>query len=170
MAGDIKLKYGTTITPTVTALNGLAASSTWQSGFTTDWIDNTSVLALDYLVGANFYAGTSPVAGEIRVYTYATLDSSYTAPDLFSSGTEGSTGAVTILDGEQLASGLILLWASVNDTGSDECYPMPPRSIAQAFGGVVPRKFAIYVAHSMTNALKATLNAIYIDPVLQQYT
>lgn len=172
MAGDIKLKYGTTITPTVTALQSLATSSTWQSGFTTDWIDNSSVLALDYILGGNIYAGTSPTGnpGEIRAYAYGTFDSSYTAPDLFSSGTEGTTGAVTVTDGEQLAGGLVLLWATATDTTSDEGYPIRPTSVAQAFGGVLPRKFAIYIAHNTGVNLKSTLNALYLDPVLQQYT
>ena len=168
MAGDIKLKYGTTLTPTVTSLQGLASSSNFTSGWTSDWIDNTSVLALDQVVEVNIVAGTTPTAGSVRVYVYAEFADG-TDPDLFSSGTEGAQGAVTIHDAEQLSASFVLLWSSDIDTTSDQAYPMPPRSVAQAFGQV-PRKFAIYVAHDTVAALKTTLNTVYVDPVLNQYT
>lgn len=168
MAGDIKLKYGTALTPTVTALNGLASSSTFLSGWSSDWIDNTSVLALDNLVSAAIVSGTTPTAGSIRVYAYAEQPDG-TDPDLFSSGTEGAQGAVTIHDSEQLDASFVLLWSSAVDTTTDQAHPMPPRSIAQAFGQV-PRKYAIYVSHDTVAALKTTLNAVYVDPVLNQYT
>lgn len=168
MAGTIKLSYGTALTPTVTALQSLASSSTFQSGWTSDWIDNTSVLALDNLVSAAIVSGTTPTAGSCRVYAYAEQPDG-TDPDLFSSGTEGVQGAVTLHDSEQLDASMVLLWSSNIDTTSDQAHPMPPRSIAQAFGQV-PRKYAIYIAHDTVAALKSTLNALYIDPVLEQYT
>lgn len=168
MAGDIKLKYGTALTPTVTALQSLASNSTFTSGWTSDWIDNTSVLALDNLVSANIVAGTTPTAGSVRVYAYAEFPDG-TDPDIFSSGTEGSQGTATIHDTEQLNASFVLLWSSDIDTTSDQAYPSPPRSIAAAFGQL-PRKYAIYVAHDTVAALKSTLNALYVDPVLSQYT
>ena len=168
MAGDLKLKYGTTITLTVTNLQNLASSSSFQSGWSSDWIDNTSVLAQDYLISGNIASGTTPGAGSVRVYAYAEFPDA-SDPDLFSSGTEGTEGAVTVHDSEQLDSGFVLLWSSSIDTTSDQNHPMPPRSIVQAFGQV-PRKFAIYVAHDTTATLKTTLNKIFADPVLNQYT
>lgn len=167
MPGDLKLKYGTALTPTVTALQSLASSSTFVSGWTSDWIDNTSVLALDYLVSAAFELGTTPTAGEIRVYAYAEHPNG-DDPDLFGSGTEGSQGAVTVHDTEML-SGLVLLWATDTDTTTNDPHEMPPRSIRAAFGEV-PRKFALYVAHNTVAALRSSGQAVYADPVLQQYT
>lgn len=166
IAATIKLQYGTALTPTVTALNGLASSSSFLSGWTSDWIDNTSVLALDYLISAAIVSGTTPTAGSIRVYAYAEQPNG-DDPDLFSSGTEGTQGAVTIHDAEQLDASFVLLWSSSVDTTTDQAHPMPPRSIAQAFGQV-PRKFAIYIAHDTVAALKTTLNVLYADPTLEQ--
>ncbi len=170
MAGDIKSKYGASpLTLTVTNLHSLASSSTFQSGWTSAWIDNTSTLAFDYLVSAAIAAGTSPTAGSVRVYAYAQHSDGSTAPDLFSSGTEGTEGAATVHDAEQLDASFVLLWSSSIDTTTNDVYTMPPRSIRQAFGEV-PRKFAIYIAHDTVAALRSSVNAVYADPVLAQYT
>ncbi len=170
MAGDIKLKYGTALTPTVTNLQSLASSSSYTSGWTSAWIDNTTTLALDYLVTANIAAGTTPTTPcTVRVYAYAQHSDGSTAPDVFSSGTEGTEGAATVTDTEQLAASFVLLWESDIDATTNDNYTMPPRSIAAAFGQV-PRKFALYIAHNCTAALRSTTNAVYLDPVLQQYT
>ena len=167
MAGDIKLKYGTAAVPAVTALQSLASSSTFQSGWTSAWIDNSSALALNSTVSANFFSGTTPTAGSIRVYAYAELPSG-ADPDLFSSGTEGVEGAVTLHDAENF-SGLIFLWSSDVDTTSDAPYPMPPRSVLQAFG-FMPRKWAIYVAHDTVAALKSAGQLVEVDHSIAQYT
>lgn len=169
MPGDLKLKYGTPLTLTVTNLQSLASSSTFLAGWTSAWIDNTSVLADDYLVTGNIAAGSSPTAGSVRVYAYAQHSDGSTAPDLFSSGTEGTEGAATVHDTEQLDSGLILLWASDIDTTTNDNYTMPPRSIKAAFGAV-PRKWALFVAHNSVAALRSSVNAFYADPILHQYT
>ena len=133
MAGSIKLQYGTALTLTVTNLQSIASSSTFVAGWTSAWIDNTSVLALDYLVTANIAAGTTPTAGSVRVYAYAQHSDGSTAPDLFSAGTEGTQGTATITDAEMLAS-FVLLWSGDVDTTTNDNYTMPARSIAQAFG------------------------------------
>lgn len=163
---DYKTKYGTALTPTVTNLNSLASSSDFTAGWTSDYIDNSSVLALDYLVSAQLVTGTTPSAGAIRVYAYAQFPNG-TDPDIFSSGTEGSQGAATVRDTEQLASALVLLWSTDTDTTSDDIHTMPPRSIAAAFGAV-PRKFALFISHNTGVALKSTTQAVYADPISGQ--
>lgn len=127
------------------------------------------MLALDHLITAAIAAGTTPTAGSVRVYAYAQHSDGAAAPDLFSSGTEGTEGAATIHDAEQLDSSFVLLWSSAIDTTTNDVYTMPPRSIAQAFG-YVPRKFAIYIAHDTVAALRSSVNAVYADPILEQYT
>jgi hypothetical protein len=167
--GAFTTDYGTALTPTVTNLQSLASASGFTSGWTSAWIDNGTVKALDYLVTANIAAGTTPTAGSVRVYAYAQHADGSTAPDLFSSGTEGTEGAATVTDTEQLDASLVLLWSSSIDTTSNDNYTMPPRSIAQAFGQV-PRKWALYIAHDTVAALRSTLNAVYADPILGAYT
>lgn len=173
MAGNILTKYGTPSALTVTGLQSLASNSTFTTGWTSGTIDNTSVLATDYLIGANLYGGTTPTAGEIRVYTYAALmdvGGTPTWPDLFSTGTEGTEGSGAIItDTENLDASLILLWSSAVDTTTDNPYPMPPRSIRAAYGSV-PQKFALFIAHNTVAALKSTLQAVYAVPVFGSYT
>lgn len=170
MAGNFTTGYGTALTLTVTNLQSLASSSTFQSGWTSAWIDNTSVKAEDYLITAAIKEnGTSVTAGSVRVYAYAQHSDGSTAPDIFSSGTEGTEGAATVHDSEQLDASLVLLWSSSIDTTTNDVYTMPPRSIAQAFG-CVPRKFAIYIAHDTVGALNSAGNAVYADPISGAYT
>lgn len=167
-AGDIKQKYGTAEALTVTNLQGLASSSTFQAGWTSAWIDNTSTLALNSIVTGSIVPGTTPTAGSIRAYVYAEFPDG-SDPDLFSSGTEGVEGAATIHDGEQLDASFVYLWSSAVDTTSDQHYPIPPRSIRQAFG-FMPRKWALYIAHDTVAALKTSGNVIHVDHEIAQYT
>lgn len=166
-AGDIKQKYGTIETLTVTNLHSLASSSTFQSGWTSAYVDNTSNLNLNSIVYGQIVAGTTPTAGSVRVYAFAYDGTN--APSFHSSGTPGTEGALTITDGEQLDATLVYLWSSAIDTTTNDTYTMPPRSIRQAFG-FLPRKWGIYIAHDTVAALKSSGNAIYVDHELAQYT
>lgn len=167
MAGNNQQKYGTIETFTVTNLQSLASSSTFQSGWTSAYIDNTTNLNVNSVVYGQIVAGSSPTAGSVRVYAYA-FDGTNT-PNIFSSGTPGTEGAATVTDSEQLDASLVLLWSSAIDTTTNDIYVMPLRSIRGAFN-FLPRKWAIYVAHDTVAALKSTTNALYADHELGQYT
>lgn len=175
MAGDIKLKYGTDLTAfgALTALHSLASSTTNVAGWTTDGQDNATNLFVDVLISAKFTTSASATtAGKsIKVYAYAAYDASPAWPDLFSSGTEGSVGAATVHDEEQRDAGMRLLWVGVVDAGgSNEVFTMPPTSLAQAFGGIVPSDWAIWVVQDTGQALHTSGNAIYGQPIHYQYT
>jgi hypothetical protein len=173
MAGDILIKYGTPVTLSVTNLQAQPTSADWTTGWTSPTIDNTTDLARDILIGANLYTGTSPTAGEIRVYAYAALmdvSGTPTWPDILTTGTEGTQSAsAVVVDTEVLDSHLRLLWSSATDTSSDGPYPMPPTSIRSAFGSV-PQKFCLFVSHNTGVNLKSTLQAFYYVPIFDQYT
>ena len=172
MAGDIKLKYGTPAALTQTALDGIASSATWVAGWTSGSIDNTTVLADDYLISGTFQAESAGLsAGVILVFAYAAFNATPTWPDLFSAGTEGTEGAATIQDTEIRDSGFVLLAQIVTDTTASRNYPFAPVSIKNAFGSVPPF-FAIFVAQSTGTTLETTgdPNQVYYVPVLSQYT
>lgn len=169
MAGDIKLKYGTAASMTVTAINSLATSTT--AGVTSDSINNTSTLATDYLVGGQFTMGTTPTAGRtFRVYAYSAFDTTPTWPDVFSSGTEGTAGAATVHDTEQLDSAFRLLWTAVVDASTGDVHAMPLTSIANAFGGSVPPYFALFFLNDTAVTMSASGHSFYYVPILYQYT
>lgn len=169
-AGDIKRKRGTAVALTVTNLQALASSATFQSGWSSAWVDDTTTVALDYEVSGQLTSGTTPTAGSARVYTYSIHADGTTSPDLFSAGTEGTEGAATLHDSEQLDASIVMLWSTSIDTTTNDVYTMPSRSIEQAFGNV-PLKWALYGAHDTVAALKATSgSAFYYTPHIQQFT
>ena len=173
---DIKIKYDTALSSfgAFTALDGLATSSINTAGWTTEGQNNTSNLYLDVLISAKFTTSSSATtAGKsIKVYAYATPDNSanFSAgwPDLFSSGTEGSVGLASVYDEEQRDAGMQWLWSGVVDTGTSEVFVMPPTSLAQQFGGVLPAYWALWVVQDTGQALHTSGNAIYGTPILSQ--
>lgn len=175
MAGDLKLKYGTDVTVTMTGIEDVDSSQTWVGGWTSNSVNNTSTLAVDYLLSGQFTTeSTNRQAGYIYVYVYGSFNSTPTWPDIFSAGTEGSVGAATIHDTEQRDGGMRLIAALEVDNGASEVYTFPPTSIAQAFGGVVPTYWAIWVTSNATTTTTdwcvATGTTLYYTPILYQYT
>jgi len=175
MAGDIKLKYGTAAAFTMTGIEDVDSSQTWVGGWTTGSVNNTSTLAVDYLVSGQFTTeSTNRQAGYIYVYAYGSFDSTPTWPDIFSSGTEGTVGAATVHDTEQRDGGLRLIAALEVDNGASEVYTFPPTSIAQAFGGIVPAYWALWVTSNATTTTTdwcvSSGTTLYYAPILYQYT
>lgn len=162
--------YGTEVTVTVTALQSLASSSGGTAGWTSASVDNTSTLAVDYLVSAQFAlnTGAAPTdATTISVYAYAVhLRTGPTWPTLFSSGTAGSQGAASVTDTEERDNGMRLLWRAQVDASTSAVHVMPPTGIAQAFGGIVPPLWALWVTQGTGQALNSSGNAVYYTPIL----
>lgn len=164
---DRKLAYRASSNLTVTNLAGVASSSTLVAGWTSGTIDNTSNLDLDILVTAKLTLESSGLsAGEVRVYAYSMLDDS-NWPDLFSSGTEGTEGTATVHDTEMRDSGLRLLWGTVTDTGASDVYTMPATSLAQAFGGTLPPKVALFITQSSGTTLETTGQQVTLKGVYE---
>jgi hypothetical protein len=150
-----KIYYAASQNMTVTALASMATSSDWRTGWTSDLIDNTTNLYLDYLISGKIVAGGTAAAGQIRISLYAMMDDS-TWVDIFSSGTEGAQGAATILDVATRDNSLVLARALTTTTTASQVYPWGPLSVASCFGGIVPAKFSIFIAHSLANNLAAS--------------
>lgn len=174
MAGNIYLKYGTDAALTQTALDGLAedSSDTWVSGWSSPSVTNSDE-NLDYYIAGEFKVGSSGVtAGSINVYVYAALNDTPTWGTIFSSGTAATDNAVTWVDTEVRDARAMLAASIAVDTTVDQLYSFGPVSIAQLFGGVCPKVWAVYVSHNTTAALASTSdpNQIYYMPVMAQYT
>lgn len=156
---DHKIAYGTSVTGTG-GITSLGSSSTWLAGYEWFVIDNTTDLALDRLVTGQVTVGTTPTSGtEIRLYAVASYDGS-TWPDVF----DGTASAETITS-EGVRDGFAKLAAvlRVDATTSNRSYPFA-FSVASLFGGVVPKKVAIFCAHNTGVALLFTAgNHTYQD-------
>jgi len=152
-------EYAASSNLTVTNLHSLAASAGLLAGWTSGTIDNTSDKHLDKIVTAKFVTSSANrQAGQIQVWAYAMLDDS-NWPDLFSSGTEGTEGAATIHDDEQKTEMLRYLWTTQTDTTNADVHNMPPVSVAGAFGGFLPAKFAIFATAACATSTNACFAA-----------
>ena len=166
-AGDVKTAYAASSAITVTALNGgIASSATWVAGWGSGTIDNSANLYLDYMLAASLVAESAGLtAGEARMYGVAELaDDTY--PDCLSSGTEGTEGAVTFIDTEIRDSVAKLAAVTATDTTASRVYPMSCGSMNAVFGAQFsPRKWFVFITHSMVAALETSGNAVYVKGV-----
>lgn len=140
---DVKIAYGSSSDLTIT-LASLPTSSTLVAGRESTEVDNaSSVKYLDYLCGGKITTGTSPTdARQIRTYIVAPFNDS-TYPDVFDGTDSNETWTSTAM---RDAAGKRLSTIATNNT-SDRTYPFGPESIAQFFGGSLPKKFVAWVTH-----------------------
>ncbi len=161
---DIKQYYGSASDVTIT-LASLASDTNLLAGRESDAVDNTTTLALDYLVSGKVTAGTSPTASrQIEVWAVGSWDGT-NWPDVFD-GTD-STETITSADIKASICRLLSVMATANT--SDRTYHFGPVSVASAFGGVVPPKFVIFVVHSTGVNLNSTAanHQIRLQPVYE---
>lgn len=161
--GAVTESYRASSNLTVTNLHSIATSSTWVSGWVSGTIDNTSNLDLDIAVSGKLTLGNSATAGEIRVYAFAMLDDS-TWPDILSAGTEGTEGTATVTTTTIRDATMVLVcaFATRADPGTDDNYSIPMTSLRGAFGGMLPPKCALFIAHSTGVNLHASANQITV--------
>lgn len=150
-AGDIKTEYAATTAITIT-LASLATSSTLLVGRESTLVDNTSTKYLDQLVGGQVMTGTSPTAGTIEVWVAAQFDDAGVWPDVF----DGTDSAETCTSADIKQSGLRLLGSVATSSTSNVAYPFAKTSIASLFGGVVPKKWTLFVTHNTAVNLNST--------------
>lgn len=149
---DFKIKYGaeTAITCDVSSL---ASSSSRTAGRASTVVDNTSNLYDDAIVSGKIRTGTSPtVSKQIDVWVYAQRNDTPTYPD----GITGSDAAKTMTSENVRNSALRLACSILVDATSDRDYDIAPFAVAALFGGIMPRRWGLFVAHDTAVALNAT--------------
>lgn len=161
---NAKIEYAASVDVTITSLNSLAASSSLLGGAEGSAIDNTSNKYTDYLIAGYIKAGSANTqAGQIEVHVVGILNDTEW-PDVF----DGTDSTETITSAEIKAaicrSAAIIATTATND----RVYPFGPVSVANLFGGSLPKKFVPFVtqtAHTSTNALASSGHKISITPV-----
>lgn len=156
MAGDLKIKYGTSnqsITCTITSL-----STNTMRGSTA--ISNTSNLFADAQVQVQVKTNASGTSstGYVNIYAYATSASTYPG------GFAGTDGAYSGLAANLTPIGRIS--AVANST----TYTSNPLSVAAAFGGNLPESWGIVVENQSGATLDASVGSSWYQGVLGQYT
>lgn len=103
---------------------------------------------IDSLVGGKVTTGTTPTASrQIEVWAYASYDGTS-----YSGSATGSNANLT--PDEKTNMRLLTIIPTVNT--SDKTYIWGPFSLANAFGGTLPRKTGIFIVHNTGANLNAT--------------
>ena len=148
------INYSSNTTITISPAS-LASSSTFVAGRESNEIDNTTNKYIDALVQGKVTVGTTPTANTvISIYVWgADTSLATTAIDVL----DGTDSAETLTNTGVLYSAL-RLGASINvlATTSDVGYNFAPFTVAPLFGGVMPKFWGIFIAHSTVAALNAT--------------
>jgi len=164
-----------TVTPSYSAnttitmdLSSLASSATWVAGRESNEIDNTTNKYVDALVQGKVTVGTTPTANtSINIYVWgADTSLATTAIDVL----DGTDSAETLTNTGVLYSALKLgAVISVLVNTSNVTYNVAPFSVAQLFGGVMPKFWGLFVAHNTgvnlnaSNANLFSFNGIKFD-------
>jgi len=152
--------YGTPVTMTIT-LTGLATDANLLAGRQSTLVDQKDTDdAIDCLVGGKVTTGTTPTtAKQIEIWLIGTWD------DTVFSGGAGASDAAFTPTGEKTL--LKLLTIIPTDGTSDHVYEWGPFSVAQAFGGVIPTLWGVYIVHNTAVNLNATAtnHAVKYQPV-----
>ena len=139
-------------------LASLATSATLVAGRESTVIDNTTNLFIDAIVSGQITVGTTPTtAKQIAVYVYAPLKvvtSTFTYPIATTTALTAADAAATF-EIDQLNQLRFAAAANVIAT-SDRAYSFAPFSVAALFGGIMPLKWGLYIAHNTGVNLNAT--------------
>lgn len=134
----------------------LASSSTFVIGRESTEIDNSTNKYDDAIVEGKVTVGTSPTANtEIQIWVYASFH------------TAMATNAVDVLDGTDsdetmnsagVRGSALRLGAriDVDTTTTNRTYWFTPFSVAELFGGQMPKFWGIFVTHNTGVALNST--------------
>jgi hypothetical protein len=143
-------------------LSSLGTSSTFLAGQESSQIDNTTTQYVDAIVnvkGITGHASTAPTVGQmIQLYVWgADTSLATTAIDVL----DGTGSAETLAHASVLNSLRFAAAPAVTVATAALLYYIQPFSVAQLFGGVMPKFWGLFVAHNHTGALGASNNTLF---------
>lgn len=140
----VSINYAASATITIAPQN-VATSSTFVAGVESDVIDNTSNKYVDALVGGVWRAGTTPTINtQVLIYVLSVMNDTPTYPDVFD-----GTGSAETLTTVGVGRGFLRLGAILDvDTTSSNIDYFCTFSVAQLFGGIMPLKWSLFIAHN----------------------
>lgn len=151
---DTNPKYAAAVAVTIT-LASLATSSSFLAGRESNEIDNTTNRYADVLLQGRIRVGTTPTINtQILVYVWGSDTSlATTALDVL----DGADSAETLTAAGVRNSLLRLAGAlDVDTTTTDRDYYLGAVSLAQLFGGNMPKFWGLFVAHNTGVNLNST--------------
>ena len=154
-----KIAYGASAALTI-SLDSLAGASARASAF----VDNATNLYVDALVSIRFTlnaTGTTGDHGCVNVYAYASEDGTTYGPSGGPSAKEAIDGTnkaivVNFSPAPSTLWGLRIGLVQIQTGAAGVVYVSPPFAVAQAFGGVLPRRWGIVVENRCGIAFAGT--------------
>ncbi len=146
MTTTASILHGSATTDTIT-LASLATDTNLVAGREGTVVSHEDA-EIDSIVGGKVTTGTSPTASkQIEIWAYGSYDGTS-----YSGGATGSDANLT----PQEKTLLKLLQIIPTTNVSNQLYTWGPFSMAQAFGGTLPRKTGIFIVHNTGANLHAT--------------
>ena len=143
-------------------ISSLATSTTFLVGRESTQIDNTTTRFDDVLLnikGITGHATTAPVVGQmIQISAWGADTSLVTTPiDVL----DGLDSAETLSHDAVRQSLAIIASPTVTVATAALVYPVRPISLAQFFGGNIPKFWGLFLAHNHAGALAAAQSALF---------
>lgn len=148
------VSYGTKTAITI-GLASLATSSTFVAGRESNQVDNSSNKFVDAILQGKITVGTTPTANtQIMVYLWGS-DTDITGANIDT--LDGADSAETI-SSVGVGSGFLKLFRAlqVDSNTTDRVYYVGADSIAQYFGGTMPKYWGLFVTHNTGVNLNST--------------
>jgi len=147
--------YGASAAYTIT-LTSLASTTAGVllAGTQSTTVDNTTTTYNDFLVGGRITMGSSAATADrtIEIWAFGSVNDTPTYPDVLT----GTSGNRTITSANIKRGALRLVDRLFVDTTASRVYWFGPVSLAQAFGGQMPKFHGLFVVHDSNVALSAT--------------
>jgi hypothetical protein len=143
-------------------ISSLGTSASFVAGRESTEIDNTTNRYIDCIVnvdGITGHASTAPTIGQlIALYCWGADTSLATTPIDTLDGTDSAEtlAHVSVLNSLRLAGS-----AAVTVATAGLVYYIQPFSVAQLFGGIMPKFWGLYLAHNHTGALAASQSGLF---------
>lgn len=155
--------YGS-VTSLTWTLNSLATDSTLLIGRASTSVDNAGTdLAIDAIVGGQFVShSVAPTAAkQIEVWCYGSFDGT-----AYNAAATGTDAALTVTAESKVLMRLLTIIPTNATTSAT--YTWGPFSVAQLYGGTMPRKWGLWSVHNMGQILNAAGNLAKYTPVKYQ--
>ena len=134
----------------------LASSSTFVIGRESTEVDNSTNKYDDALVEGKLTVGTTPTANtEIQVWVYASFHTAMAtnAVDVLDGTNSDETMNSAGVRGSAMRLGAVI---DVDSNTSNRTYWFAPFSVAQLFGGHMPKFWGLFITHNTGVALNST--------------
>ncbi len=145
----VQINYPAGTTTITISPENVATSATFVAGVESASVSDVTNLDLDHLVSGKWTCGTTPTINtQVQIWVVACLTDDLatpTWPDVF----DGTSSAETVTSAGIL-QGLGRLGAvlNVDATTSDRIYYCAQFSVAALFGGVLPTRWVLFIAHN----------------------